>query len=221
MIITMNFERARFNMIEQQVRTWDVLDATVLNLMSALPREDFVPLDYQGIAYADVQVPLPHDQVMLPPREVGRILQALQIQPEEDVLEIGTGTGYLTALLAMQAAHVMTVEIFADLSAAAERNCQKQGKQNITFQVGNAAHGWEHNANFDVICITGAVADLTENWKRQLKIGGRLFAIVGSTPVMQAMLVTRTHAEEWEQQILYETLLPLLVDAQPIPQFEF
>ncbi|MFI4954912.1 MAG: protein-L-isoaspartate O-methyltransferase [Gammaproteobacteria bacterium] len=217
----MNFEQARFNMIEQQVRTWDVLDANVLNLMDKLQREDFVPKKYQGVAYADVQVPLAHEQVMLPPREIGRILQALQVQPEEHVLEIGTGTGYLTALLAMQAAHVVSVEMFADLSAAADSNCQKHAYSNITFQVGNAAHGWEDNTSFSIICITGAIPRLTESWKRQLKIGGRLFAIVGTAPVMQAILVTRVHAEEWEQQILYETLLPMLVDAQPLPQFEF
>jgi protein-L-isoaspartate(D-aspartate) O-methyltransferase len=219
--VLMSFNLARFNMIEQQVRTWDVLDANVLNLMSKLPREDFVPAPYLGVAFADVQVPLPHDQVMLPPREVGRILQALQIQPEEHVLEIGTGTGYVTALLAQLAEQVQTVELYADLSAAAEKNCHKHLLKNISFQLGNAAHGWETHTSFDIICLTGALPSVSDQWKRQLRIGGRLFAIVGQAPVMKAILITRTHAAEWEQQNLYETLLPMLVDAQTAPQFEF
>ena len=158
---------------------------------------------------------------MLPPREVGRILQALQTQAHEHVLEVGTGSGYLTTLFAMQAAQVLSVELFADIAAQAKKNCQKQTLKNITLQVGDAALGWETHTNFDIICITAALPYIADHWKQQLKIGGRLFVVVGQGPVMQATLVTRLSAQEWEQHIIYQTLLPLLVHTEPTPQFEF
>lgn len=217
----MNFEQARIDMIEQQLRTWDVLDAQILNLIRNLPREIFVPRGYQEFSYSDMQVPLTHEQVMLPPREVGRILQSLNVQPHEHVLEIGTGSGYLTALLSKLAEHVTSVEIFPDISDEAQKAWQHFQLTNIKAEIGDASSEWQPHSAFDVICITGALPQLADHWRRQLNIGGRLFVVLGSASLMHATLITRVSHQEWTNQILYETLVPTLINAQQPPEFEF
>ncbi len=220
----MNIEIARSNMIDQQIRPWNVLDMRVLDLMSAIPREDYMPRGYRDLAFADTQIPLGHGQVMLPPREVGRLLQALQVQAEDSILEIGTGSGYLTSLLSKQGKHVLSVELFPDIAEQAQKNCEADdhiNMANIKIEVGDASKGWQTESTFDVICITGALPELAAHWQEQLNIGGRLFVVVGKPPVMQAMLITRVGTQEWISEMVYETLLPWLVHAEPTPQFKF
>lgn len=217
----MNFEQARHDMIEQQIRTWDVVDTQVLNLMRNLPRELFVPENYKEFSYADMQVPLPHGQVMLSPREVARILQSLKVQADESALEIGTGSGYLSALLSLMVKNVVSVEIFPDIAEKAHQCWKHLGLSNIEGQIGNAAAGWDPLTAYDIICITGSVPSLPDFWLQQLTIGGRLFVVVGEAPLMYAKLITRVAHQEWTHQRLYETLVPTLLHTEPKPQFEF
>lgn len=217
----MNFEQARYNMVEQQVRTWDVLDPRVLELMGTLNREDFVPLEFRKVAYADMALPLGHEQVMLPPREEGRILQALQIKPTDKVLEIGTGSGYFTALLAQQAASVTTVDIFPDFTAAAKARLAHLELDNVTLCTGDASEGWDSETTYDVICITGSLYRLPESYKQQLAVGGRLFVVMGQEPAMKAELLTHYNKQEWGRNVLFETVVPALVNAVYPPVFTF
>lgn len=217
----MNFEQARYNMVEQQVRTWDVLDARVLELMSKLNREDFVSLEHRKVAYADMALPIGNEQVMLPPREEGRILQALQVKPSDKVLEIGTGSGYFTALLAQQAASVTTVDIFPDFTAAAQARLAHLDLQNVTFCTGDASEGWDSDTSYDVVCITGSFYVLPESYKQQLATGGRLFVVLGQQPTMKAKLLTHYNKQEWGTEVLYETVVPALINAVYPPSFTF
>ena len=212
----MNTEQARFNMVEQQIRPTDVLDQRVLDAISSVPREDFVPDDYCNLAFADIQVPLAHDQAMLTPIFEAKMLQALHIQPGDNVLEVGTGCGYLTALLSKLAARVETVEYYSDISDQAKNNLVKQGIENVVLEVGDAASGWEKNAPYDVVVIGGSLPILSQSFKQALNIGGRLFAIVGDSPVMECVLITRIGEQEWSEECLMETdLCPLLNAPQP------
>ncbi len=216
-MMDVNLEQARFNMIEQQIRPWEVLDQGVLDLLMRVPREDFVPPRYRNLAFADMNIPIGHDQVMMAPKVEARLLQALDVQPDDVVLEVGTGSGYLTALLAHLGRHVYSVEIFEDLSAAAGERLAAHGLDNVTLDTGDAARGWSRHGPYDVIVLTGSVPVLEETWKRDLAPDGRLFAIVGEPPVMNARLVTRVAENEWASEDLFETLLPPLVNA-PRPQ---
>lgn len=214
----LNLEQARFNMIEQQVRTWEVLDQRVLDVMAAVPRERFVPERVRNLAFADIQLPIGHGQVMMEPKLEGRLLQALDIQPTDTVLEVGTGTGYLTACLARLAARVVTVEKYADLSAAAQERVRSLGIDNVTFRVGDGAEGWDQDGRFDAIALTGSLPAVPEGHKRQLNLGGRLFVVVGDPPVMEAMLITRVGESEWSRESLFDTdLTPLEGAARPQP----
>jgi len=217
----MNFEQARFNMVEQQVRTWDVLDPRVLKLLSEVNREDFVPLEYRKLAYADMPIPLGHQQVMLPPREEGRILQALQVKSTDRVLEIGTGSGYFTSLLAQQATSVNSVDIFPDFVSNASTRLERLELENISFSTGDASQGWDSATSYDVICITGSLYKLPESYRHQLNVGGRLFVVLGQEPNMQANLITRYGEQEWRTEILYETVVPALMNAEQPPKFAF
>ena len=213
----MNLENARFNMIEQQIRPWEVLDQHVLDLLSKLPREDFVPERYRKLAYMDTTIPLGNDQVMMPPRVEARILQALNIQADETVLEVGTGSGYVTALLASLGDHVYSVDINAEMTRTAGDKLADYGITNVTLETGDAARGWDAHAPYDVIVITGSLPLLPANFKQALNVGGRLVAVVGDSPVMEVVLITREGGSEWAQETLFETDLPALINA-PEPE---
>lgn len=209
----LNLEQARYNMIEQQIRTWDVLDQDVLDLLMRLPREDFVPVEYHNVALADMNTPIGNGQVMMAPKMEARMLQALELKPDDTVLEVGTGSGYVTALLGSLARHVYSVEIDAELKTAAEQRLAAHGINNVTLEEGDAARGWKNHAPYDVIVITGSLPTLPDSFKQSLKVGGRLFAIVGDAPAMVAQLITRIGQGEWSSEDLFETELPVLKNA--------
>lgn len=208
-----NLQQARQNMVLQQIRPWDVLDQRVLDLLEEMPREDFVPESYRKVAYADVAIPLGHAEVMMPPRLEARMLQALNIQPHETVLEIGTGSGFVTALLAKLARHVYSVDIHPEFTAAAIQKLAAHEIINATLETGDAARGWSNCGQVDVIAITGSLPILPEVFEQSLKPGGRLFAIVGDSPAMQTLLITRLSEDEFRREILFETDLPALRNA--------
>ncbi len=212
---------ARHNMVEQQVRPWEVLDQKVLDVLEAVPREDFVPPEWRNLAYADEFIPLPGGEVMLPPRIEARLLQALDVQPEETVLEVGTGSGYFTALLAKLARHVYSVEIDPELSASAGEKLREHGIANVTLEVGDAARGWDRHAPYNAIAITGSLPELPDAFREQLTIGGRLVAIVGEAPVMEAVLIRRLGESEWSEEFLFETVVPPLKNAPGTNRFRF
>ena len=215
----MDFETARYNMVEQQVRPWEVLDQAVLDRLASIPRERFVPDDYLRLAYADTRIPLGEGDVMMPPREEARLLQALALTPRDHLLEVGTGSGYLAALAAGLARRVTTVEIAPERKARAGRSLADY--DNVEVIEGDAARGWEADAPYDAIAVTGSLPVLDDAFLRQLKPGGRLFVVVGEAPAMEACLVTRTGAADWATESLFETVLPPLVGAQRPNQFEF
>lgn len=215
----MNFKLARSNMVEQQIRTWDVLDQRVLDLIRDTPREDYVPEAFRKLAYADISIPLGEGEVMMPPREEARLLQALQIKPGNHVLEVGTGSGYLTALLARLARQVVSVEISETLAARAHAALEAHGIKNVAAEVGDAVRGWESAAPYDAIAVTGSLPLLDERFARQLKLGGRLFVIVGQAPAMEALLITRMGRDDWGRESLYETVVPPLRGAKAPERF--
>lgn len=219
---SLNTEKARFNMVEQQVRTWDVLDGRVLDLMASMPREQFVPSQYASLAFADVRVPLGHGQEMMPPREEGRVVQALAIQAGDSVLEIGTGSGFLTALLASLARHVYSVDIIPEfITGAQQRLAALNLAAKTTLEVGDASAGWDHYGPYDVIAITGSLIELPESYKRSLKIGGRLFVIEGEGATATAKLITRATEETWTYDNLFETEAKPLINAPRKAAFQF
>jgi protein-L-isoaspartate(D-aspartate) O-methyltransferase len=217
----MDVRDARFNMIEQQIRPWDVLDQHVLDLLGEIPRGDFVPAEYAGLAYADIAVPIGHDQVMMHPKVEARMLQALSLHPTDFALEIGTGSAYVTALLARAVRQVVSVDIFPEFSAQAEDKLAVYGIDNVTLETGDATQGWNGDRLFDVIAITGSMPVLPDAWLRALNRGGRLFAVVGVAPVMEAVLVRRSGENEWSRESLFETDLPMLINAPAPARFEF
>jgi protein-L-isoaspartate(D-aspartate) O-methyltransferase len=217
----LNVDQARYNMIEQQVRTWDVLDQQVLDVLATTPRERFVPERYRNLAFADVEIPIGYGEVMMMPKVEGRLLQALAVQDTDRALEIGTGSGYLTACLAKLAASVVTVELEQELSQAAHQRLAGLELENVEYRIGDAADGWIEDGRFEVIAVTGSVPVLPEGFKQQLTVGGRLFIIVGDKPVMEALLVTRVNEREWTTESLFETELPPLKNASRPAQFVF
>ena len=217
----MNIEQARFNMIEQQIRPWNVLDQDVLDLLHVVKREQFVPAAYQNLAFADVEIPLPGGEAMLAPKFEARILQEVGVKKHETVLEIGTGSGYMAALLAHRAAKVTTVEINPETAELAKKNLANAGVHNVTVEVGNGAQGWEKGAPYDVIVISGALEVLPEAILKQVKVGGRVAAIVGQAPVMEASVITRTGENTYSTIKVFETNVRYLTGA-PVPShFQF
>lgn len=217
----MNIEQARFNMIEQQIRPWNVLDQDVLDLLHVVKREQFVPAAYQNLAFADVEIPLPGGDAMLAPKFEARILQETGVKKHETVLEIGTGSGYMAALLAHRAAKVTTVEINPETAELAKKNLANAGVHNVTVEVGNGAQGWEKGAPYDVIVISGALEVLPEAILKQVKVGGRVAAIVGQAPVMEAAIITRTGEDAYSTVKVFETNVRYLTGA-PVPShFQF
>src|SRR5574343_302578 len=206
----MNMEQARFNMIEQQIRPWEVLDPKVLDLLFVIKREDFTPPAYRTMAFADLEIPLGDGQVMLTPKIEAKLLQELAIQKTDKVLEIGTGSGYMAALLAANGAHIVTVESRPELAAQAKRNLEQAGITNVTVETGNGADGWSSRGPYDAIVLSGSVPSIPASILRQLRVGGRLAAIVGTAPVMEAQLSTCTGDGIYNTVNLFETVAPSL-----------
>ncbi|MEE4378736.1 MAG: protein-L-isoaspartate O-methyltransferase [Candidatus Competibacteraceae bacterium] len=215
-----DIEQARFNMIEQQIRPWDVLDERVLEVMSNTPREDFVPSRYRNLAFSDVAIPLGNGQVMMRPNVEGRLLQALNPSPSDTILEVGTGSGYLCACLAQLGARVLSVEIFPEFTTAARQKLQHHGLVNVQLESGDAVQGWSEE-RYEVIAMTASLPQLAERWRQQLMLGGRLFVVVGTAPIMEALLITRTGEQTWLRQSLFDTELPPLIEQNAAPAFEF
>ena len=210
----------REQMIEQQVRAWDVLDGRVLQILRKVPRDQFTPEQQRFRAYADSEVPLPHDQHMLRPSVVGRLLQALDLKGSEHVLEIGAGSGFITACLRTAAARVRSVEIFPALAEMARRNLDSLGLRDIEVVTADALQ-LDTGSHYGAIAITGSLPVYDERFERQLEIGGRLFVVVGEPPVMEARLIRRTGENSWTSDSLFETVIDPLVNARRLPEFRF
>ena len=217
----MNVEQARFNMIEQQIRPWDVLDASVLELLAVIRREDFVPAEHRALAFMDVEVPLQAGQAMLAPRLEARLLQELKIQRHEKVLEVGTGSGFVAALLGHKAQRVETMEIDPQLAETAAAKLKRAGLTNVRVHQQDGSVGLASEAPFDAILLSGSVAEVPQALLAQLKIGGRLVAVVGSEPMMVAQIVTRKAEHEFETHPLFDTVAPRLVGFAEKAAFAF
>ena len=217
----LDMEQARFNMIEQQIRPWDVLDPEVLALLSEVKREEFVPAASKTLAFADVELPLGNGISMLEPKVEARLLQEAAVKHTDKVLEIGTGSGYMAALLAARAEFVVSVEIDTSLAATARENLARAGVVNVSVEQGDAARGWAAKAPYDVIVVSGSLPVLPEALLKQLQIGGRLVGIVGDAPVMSAQLVTRTGEATFNTVNLFETVVAPLRNAVQVEQFVF
>lgn len=217
----MNLEQARFNMVEQQIRTWEVLDQDVLDLMSVVKREEFVPAAWRNLAFADAEIPLGHGATMFAPKIEAHALQALQLRRHENVLEIGAGSGYMAALLAAHAGHVRSLEIVPELAAMARDNLARHGIGNVTVESGDGIKGLPAHAPYDAIMVSGALPVVPQDLLDQLRVGGRLFAIVGEAPVMTAQVITRVSEDGWRSVKLFETLVDPLQNAPAAAQFTF
>ncbi len=212
-----DLERARFNMVEQQIRTWEVLDPAVLSLLLHVHREDFVPPEHRALAFVDMEIPIGHDAVMLSPKLEARMLQDAAVQPGDSILEIGTGTGHMTALLASLGRHVYSVDIVPEFTRGAGARLAAAGITNVTLETGDAARGWDRHGPYDVIMLTGSVPVLSDAFAAALKPGGRLMAVVGVAPAMHMQLITCAHAGAFNSVTLFETCIPPLKNA-PQPQ---
>jgi protein-L-isoaspartate(D-aspartate) O-methyltransferase len=217
----MNIEQARFNMIEQQIRPWDVLDTDVLDLLLVVKRENFVPVAHKALAFVDTEIPLGGGESMLNPKLEARLLQDVGLKKHETVLEIGTGSGYMAALLAHKGRHVTTVEVSPELKALAEKNLAENGVTNVTVELGNGAQGWTGGAPYDVIVVSGSLPVLPEGLLQQLKVGGRLAVIIGHSPSMKAQLITRTGEAGYDTRTLFETDVKALALATAPSSFQF
>jgi protein-L-isoaspartate(D-aspartate) O-methyltransferase len=217
----MNLEQARANMVEQQIRPWEVLDQDVLDLLYVVPREEFVPERHRSLAFSDLEIPIGEGETMWAPKIEARVLQALGVRKTDRVLEVGTGSGYLTALLSHRAAHVFSVEIKPRLAAFGRENLERHGAENVTLEIGDAARGWPSHAPYDVIVLTGSTPVLPRAFVEQLAPGGRLFAVVGEPPVMTARMVTAASPGAWPSTDLFETVIAPLVNAEHPPRFRF
>ncbi len=217
----MDFDQARINMIKQQIRTCGVHDETVLEVIAKTPRERFVPEPFKALAFADFPIPIGHGQFMLCPKEEAQILQSLQLKGDEKVLEVGTGSGYFTALLAQQAKQIISVDIIASFMTPAAKRLTELEISNTTFTSGNAALGWESYAPYDIIVITGSLRTLPRTFLEQLSVGGRLFAILGQEPAMTATLITHEAADHWQELPLFETVVTPLQEVQRPDPFIF
>jgi protein-L-isoaspartate(D-aspartate) O-methyltransferase len=206
----MNIEQARFNMIEQQIRPWEVLDQQVLDLLFVVKREDFAPPAYRSLAFADLEIPLGSGQVMLAPKIEAKMLQELAIKKTDKVLEIGTGSGYMAALLAARAEHVISVESRPELAEFAKQNLARSGVTNVTVETGNGVNGWAQGGPYDAIVVSGSVPVLPDALLKQLRVGGRMTVVVGDAPVMEAQLITCTAEGVYGTVNLFETVIPPL-----------
>lgn len=217
----MNLEQTRFNMVEQQIRTWEVLDADVLELLYKIRREEFVPEAYRSMAFVDMEIPLGHGQFMLEPKMEARMLQELHVKKTDKILEVGSGSGYMTALLAEMGGHVYSVEIEPELKTMAEKNLLAHDINNVTIELGDAARGWSKNEPYDVIVLTASTPVLPEAFQKSLQPGGRMIVIVGEEPVMEALLVTCEKSGVYNSVKLFETCISPLINAQQPERFVF
>lgn len=217
----MNIEQARFNMIEQQIRPWEVLDQRVLDLLFVVKREDFTPPAYRNLAFADLEIPLGSGQSMLAPKIEAKQLQELNITNTDKVLEIGTGSGYMAALLAAHADHIVTVECRPELAEFAKQNLQRASVNNVTVETGDGANGWAQRGPYDAIVLSGSVPTIPDALLRQLRVGGRLVAVVGEAPAMEAQLVTCTAEGIYNTVNLFETVIPALDGVTAKTSFSF
>ena len=217
----MNFEKARFNMVEQQIRPWEVLDFDVLDLLMSVRREEFVPEAYKSLALSEAEIPLGHGASMLIPVIEGKILQAIQVKRSDKVLEVGAGSGYFAALLAARADWVRTVEIDPALVTMAHENLKRYGVENVIVEEGDAICGWPSKAPYDLIVVSGGVPFIPETLLQQLKVGGRLFAFVGEPQLMTATLVTQVSEGNFRTESLFENAVPMMRNAPQKSQFKF
>lgn len=217
----MNNQIARINMINQQLRTGDVLDDTILNLYQQAPRDAFVPSTFAPFAYSDMQITLPHGQRMLTPLEESKLLQAMNFQGHELVLEVGTGTGFLTSLLSQLCQKVISVDCYESFTADATRKLKESSADNIELYTGNAYHGWYDKAPYDAMIFTGAIDAITDTHRLQILPGGKLFAIVGTEPVMQGQLHRLDHEGHWTMEVIFETNIPPLLNPMKQDSFVF
>lgn len=220
-VVSTERSTARFNMIEQQIRTWEVLDPKVLQLLHDVPRENFVPEAYQGLAFADIEIPIGFGQTMLSPKLEGRILQALNVQKSHQVLHIGSGSGYFAALLAHQANHVNSLEINPELSAAAAYKLSQNNIHNVTLELADGVGGMPSKQPFDVIVFTGSSPVEPTGVRQQLKVGGVMFIVLGQAPVMQATLIQRVSESAFKVHVLFETCIAPLENAPQGNTFAF
>lgn len=216
-----DFATARRKMLDQQIRPWEVNDERVLDIIARTPREDYAPAEYRTLAYADMNIPLGHGHVMLAPKLEGRLLQALEVRPQDKVLEIGSGSGYMTALLAGLAGQVYSVEIVPELAQQAKQKLAEHGINNVTVEVGDAARGWPAHAPYDAILVTGSLPLLPASLRDQLAPGGRLVVVVGRAPAMEALRIARLDQYNWSETSLFETVIPPLSNAPEPPKFVF
>jgi protein-L-isoaspartate(D-aspartate) O-methyltransferase len=216
----MDVNNACEQMVEQQVRAWEVLDARVLNTLRSVPRAAFVPENFRDLAFADTRIPLAHGKSMLTPMQIGRLLQALKIQPDDCALEVGTGSGYLAACLALLAARVVSLDIHEDFTDQARQRLESLGVTNARLETRDASSMDEEN-QYDVIAVTGSLPKCPGNFEMALKTGGRLFVVIGTGPVMEAMLITRIAADKWVREVLFETSLPPLENCPKPDSFRF
>ena len=217
----MNFEKARFNMVEQQIRPWEVLDQDVLDLLMTVKREEFVPAVYRDLAFTEVEIPIGCGQVMLKPVIEGKVLQALRLGKADSVLEIGTGSGYFAALLAARTEWVRTIELEPELVKLAGANLARNGVENVVVVQGDGIAGWAERAPYDVIVVSGGLPFVPQALLEQLKVGGRLFAFVGEAPVMKARLITCEAEGRFRTEDIFETVVPMLKDAPQRDGFSF
>ena len=219
--MAMNFEQARVNMVENQVRPWEVLDGRVLDVIGRVRREDFVAPEHRQLAFADLCLPIGHGEVMMKPVVEGRVLQALALQPTDHVLEIGTGSGYLSACLATLAARLTSVDIQPDFTAVAAQRLRDAGIVNVSLVTGEAVNAWQPGEQFDALVVTGAVAEIPSRWLGWLKPGARALIVRGQSPAQRATLLTQEGAGGYREEILFETDLPYLTHAEPATRFVF
>jgi protein-L-isoaspartate(D-aspartate) O-methyltransferase len=219
--MSINIEQARYNMIEQQVRTWNVLDPAVLDALREVPREDFAPARYRRFAFSDLRVPLPKGQMMMKPIEEGRMLQSLQVEPGNRVLEIGTGSGFTAACLAHLGAEVTSVEIHSELADRARNRLERLAIERVEIICADALSDFRPDDTFDVLVVTSSAARIPERFLEWVGAGGRVFAVRGYSPAMEAVCLTRGTQGHWLTESLFETDLPRLVGAEDKPVFEF
>jgi len=217
----MDIEQARFNMIEQQIRTWEVLDQNVLDLLNEIHREEFIPDAYKELSFADTRIPIGHEQTTMTPKVEARLLQSLTIKPDDTVLEIGTGCAYLTTLLAKSAQQVKSIDIFPDFIDAAKNKLAKTSLTNIELESTDVYTLFDQAAKYDIIVLTASLPTMDDRFLNLLNDGGRLFVIVGESPVMDACVITKQNDSSWSQESLFETDLPALIGAEHKETFEF
>jgi protein-L-isoaspartate(D-aspartate) O-methyltransferase len=217
----LDVERARFNMVEQQIRPWEVLDQRVLDLLFRVHREDFVLPQYRALAFVDMEIPIGHGQKMLAPKMEARMVQELALNPRERVLEVGTGSGYMTALLASLGGHVYSVDIVPEFTSSAGAKLAAHGCANVTLETGDAARGWDRHAPYDAIVVTGSLPVLPPAFRKSLQPGGRLIVVVGEPPVMEAQIITCVAAGAFNTTGLFETCIAPLENAPQPERFVF